>query len=122
MILSAEPQLFVSDIRASLAWFNDLGFETIFCWGDPTAYAQVAREGGRINLRHVDGAVFDAGFRQRERDALSVTFTVDDAASLYDEFDAAGATFHQELHDEEWGTRTFILADPDGNLILFAGS
>ena len=29
MILSAEPQLFVSDVRAACAWFEELGFEPI---------------------------------------------------------------------------------------------
>jgi len=29
--------------------------------------------------------------------------------------------FHQELKTEPWGARTFIVKDPDGNLILFAG-
>ena len=122
MILSAEPQLFVSDVRATCAWFEELGFETMFVWGEPASYAQVARDNGRINLRHVDESVFAPGIRERERDLLAATFTVDDMAELYEEFEAAGASFHQELQTEEWGARTFILADPDGNLILFAGN
>jgi len=122
MILSAEPQLFVSDVRATIAWFEDLGFDTVFCWGEPASYAQVARDNGRINLRHVDGPVIAPEVRIREQDLLAVTFTVDDMAELYEEFEAAGIKFHRDLQTEEWGSRTFILADPDGNLILFAGN
>jgi hypothetical protein len=40
---------------------------------------------------------------------------------LYLEYQAAGVAFHQTLRTEPWGARTFIVRDPDGNLILFAG-
>jgi uncharacterized glyoxalase superfamily protein PhnB len=66
--------------------------------------------------------VFDAGFRSREDDPVSVTFTLDDAKPLFLEFQKAGVVFHQTLRTEPWGARTFIVGDPDGNLILFAGS
>jgi catechol 2,3-dioxygenase-like lactoylglutathione lyase family enzyme len=120
-MLIAEPQLFVSDLAASLDFFGRIGFEPVFVHGDPPFYAQVARDCARLNLRHVDGPVFDAGFREREGDTLATTIATDDIAPLYAEFEAAGVAFHQTLRTESWGSRTFILADPDGNLIAFAG-
>ena len=54
-------------------------------------------------------------------DALSATLTVDDAKGLFLEFQQAGASIHQPLRTEPWGARTFIVADPDGNLLCFAG-
>ncbi|WP_425336060.1 VOC family protein [Sinorhizobium numidicum] len=33
----------------------------------------------------------------------------------------AGVTFHQALRTEPWSARTFIVQDPDGNLIAFSG-
>jgi len=30
--------------------------------------------------------------------------------------------FYQTLRKEPWGSKTFIVDDPTGNLILFAGS
>ena len=33
----------------------------------------------------------------------------------------AGVAFHQPLKTEPWGARTFVVRDPDGNLLLFAG-
>jgi len=36
-------------------------------------------------------------------------------------YQAAGVRFRQKLKKEPWGARTFIVPDPDGNLILFAG-
>ena len=40
---------------------------------------------------------------------------------LYLEFQAAGVRFYQTLRKEPWGAKTFIVQDPDGNLLLFAG-
>ncbi len=40
---------------------------------------------------------------------------------LFLEFQAAGVTFFQTLRKEPWGAQTFIVKDPDGNLLLFAG-
>ena len=37
------------------------------------------------------------------------------------EFQAAGVPFFQTLRREPWGAKTFIVKDPDGNLLLFAG-
>lgn len=122
VLIAAEPQLFVGDIGRSIDFFTKtLGFQLQFAYGEPAFYAQVGRDGVRLNLRHVDGAVFDAGLREREEDALSASITVSDASALYAEFSAADAPFHQRLRREAWGSETFIIRDPDGNLLAFAG-
>lgn len=118
-ILAVEPQLFVTDMAAAIAYYTDrLGFSLAFSYGEPAFYAQVARGGARLNLRVSDGPI---GFRAAEMDALPATLTVDAAKSLFLEFQQAGASFHQPLRTEPWGARTFIVADPDGNLLCFAG-
>ena len=122
VIVASEPQVFVSDLEAASAFYvRKLGFTVLFSYGEPPFYAQIARDGGRLNLRRVSGPVFDSGFRAREADALSATFTLDDAMPLFLEFQNAGVSFHQTLRTEPWGARTFIVQDPDGNLIAFAG-
>jgi uncharacterized glyoxalase superfamily protein PhnB len=119
-ILAAEPQLFVTDMPAAIAYYADrLGFSLVFSYGEPAFYAQVARGGARLNLRASDGPI---GFRAEETDPLSATLTVNDAKSLFLELQQAGAIFHQSLRTEPWGARTFVVADPDGNLLCFAGS
>jgi uncharacterized glyoxalase superfamily protein PhnB len=45
----------------------------------------------------------------------------DEIKFLFREFQSAGAAFHQKLKKQPWGARTFIVKDPDGNLLLFAG-
>jgi len=122
-ILAAEPQIFVTDMARALAYYGDiLGFRTVFTFGEPLFYAQVGRAGARINVRLVAAVPFDAAFRAREADALSVTLALDEAEPLFREYQAAGAIFHQGLRSEDWGAKSFIVADPDGNLIAFAGS
>lgn len=122
VILASEPQVFVSDLEVATAFYvGKLGFTVVFSYGEPPFYAQVARDAARLNLRRVSGPVFDSGFRSREADALAATFTLDDAKPLVQEYQKAGVPFHQMLKTTPWGARTFIVQDPDGNLIAFAG-
>lgn len=118
----AEPQLFVSDIAAARAFYEQkLGFTTRFTYGEPPFYAQVFRDGARFNLRHVDEPPFDKELRARD-DLLSATIVLDNIKPLFLEYQAAGVAFHQTPRTEPWGARTFIVSDPDGNLIAFATS
>ena len=89
-------------------------------YGDPPFYAQVFRDAARLNLRHLDTPRFDAALRDREQ-LLSASITLEDAEPLFLEYQAAGVEFAQPLKTEPWGARTFVVRDPNGNLILFAG-
>ena len=118
---AAEPQLFVTDFDAACAFFTEkLGFAVRFRYGKPPFYGQVVRDGAALNLRHVDIPVVDRARSARE-DLLSAAISVDEIAALYEEFRLRGVAFHQALRLEPWGARTFIVADPDGNLLLFSG-
>jgi hypothetical protein len=81
----------------------------------------VARGGARLNLRLTHGPVFAPEFRSREVDAVCATITVEHVEQLYETLRLAGAGLHQPLTRQPWGARTFIVRDPDDNLILFAG-
>ena len=123
-ITGAEPQLFVADIERSCEFFcKKLGFSLVFSYGHPPHYAQVARDAARLNLKFVDRPVIDSTVRDRE-ELLSVSMTVataDEIKLLFLEFQSSGVTFHQRLKRQPWGAKTFIVKDPDGNLLLFAG-
>jgi catechol 2,3-dioxygenase-like lactoylglutathione lyase family enzyme len=124
VVVATAAQLFVSDIAASCDFFTQkLGFSLVFAYGKPPFYAQVQRDRGLLNLRHVDAPVIDPRLRDREQ-LLSADMAVDKEAhikQLYLEFQAAGVGFFQTLRTEPWGAKTFIVKDPDGNLLLFAG-
>jgi uncharacterized glyoxalase superfamily protein PhnB len=121
---STEAQLFVADIKASCDFYTaKLGFTVAFVYGDPLYYAQVTRDHARLALRVVGEPVFIGDIREREH-LLSASLTVataDEIKQLFLSYQAAGVCFHQTLKKEPWGARTFIVLDPDGNLILFAG-
>jgi len=73
-------------------------------------------------LRHVDEPVFADDVRQRE-DLLSPSITLahaEEIEELFHTYQAAHVPFHHPLKTEPWGAKTFIVKDPDGNLILFA--
>lgn len=121
-LLAAEPQLFTRDIAAALDFYTQkLGFAAAFSYGEPPFYAQVFRDGARLNLRHVDASPIDIAMRDREG-LLAASIALDDAKPLFLEYQAAGVDFAQTLRTEPWGARTFIVRDPDGNLLLFAGA
>jgi catechol 2,3-dioxygenase-like lactoylglutathione lyase family enzyme len=114
-----EATLFVADVEASCRYLADvLGFATVFTYGEPPFFGQVARDGVPLNLRYVCEPVFVEGVRERE-DLLAAQIGVAGVEALYEEFSAAGATFHQSLKRHPWGAIDFVVRDPDGNLISF---
>jgi catechol 2,3-dioxygenase-like lactoylglutathione lyase family enzyme len=123
-ILNAtEAQLFVTDIQVSCDFYcHQLGFTVAFVYGDPPYYGQVIRDHARLNMRVVGEPVFAGDVREREG-LLSASLTVassDEIKQLFLTYQAARVPFHQTIKKEPWGT-TFVVQDPDGNLILFAG-
>jgi len=121
---STEAQLFVADIKASCDFYADkLGFTIAFVYGDPPFYGQVTCDQAKLNLRVVGEPVFVGDIREREH-LLSASLTLataEEIKQLFLSYQAAGVRFSQPLKKEPWGARTFIILDPDGNLILFAG-
>jgi hypothetical protein len=60
VVVAAEPELFVTNIKASLDFFTqELGFAIVFTYGVPPFYAQVKRDGARLNLKCVDSPVIN---------------------------------------------------------------
>lgn len=123
-LTSVAPQLFVRDLKASTDFFTTkLGFTVDFVYGEPPFYGQVRRDKVRLALRHVDEPVIAEDIRQREQ-LLSAEITLasaDQTKQLFLTYKAAEVPFAQPLRNQPWGAKTFIVKDPDGNLILFAG-
>jgi catechol 2,3-dioxygenase-like lactoylglutathione lyase family enzyme len=124
-ILSATGALlYVSDFQRSRDYYvAKLGFAVEFAYGQPPFYGLVRRDQARLCLRLVCEPVFVGDIREREQ-LLSADIAVDTAAEikeLFRDFEASGVDFFQKLKTEPWGARTFVVRDPDGNLVLFAG-
>jgi len=121
LLALAEPQLFVADIgRACDFYTGKLGFAVRFTYGEPAFYAQVVRDGARLNLRHVDRPVIDADRIVPEHLVVATIVLDQGIKALFSDYEAAGVPFFQTLKTEPWGSRTFIVSDPDNNLICFA--
>jgi catechol 2,3-dioxygenase-like lactoylglutathione lyase family enzyme len=124
ILTSVAAHLYVRDLNASTDFFTmKLGFTIDFVYGDPPFYGQVSRDNARLILRCMDEPHFAGDIRERE-DLLSASITVasaEEIKQLFLAYQAAAVTFHQALRKEPWGAKTFVVRDPDGNLILFAG-
>jgi hypothetical protein len=59
--------------------------------------------------------------RSRLKLASITVATAKEIEQLFLSYEAAGVAFRQALRSEPWGAKTFIVTDPDENLILFAG-
>ena len=123
ILTSIAAHLYVRDLKASTDFFTaKLGFTIDFVYGDPPFYGQVSRDNARLALRSMDESFFAADIRERE-DLLSASITLgsaDEIRQLFLAYQAAGVPIAQPLRNEPWQATTFIVKDPDGNLILFA--
>jgi catechol 2,3-dioxygenase-like lactoylglutathione lyase family enzyme len=124
VLTSTAAQLFVADVQAACDFYTaKLGFTVDFVYGNPPFYGQVTRDQAKLALRLVCEPVFAGDVREREH-LLSASITVataEEIKQLFLNYQDAGVRFGQTLKKEPWGARTFIVIDPDGNLILFAG-
>jgi uncharacterized glyoxalase superfamily protein PhnB len=123
ILTSTAAQLFVADIQVSCDFYmHKLGFVVDFTYGDPPYYGQVSRDQAHLTLRVVGEPVFlDIRAREHLLSASVTVATKDEITELFSTYQSAGVQFHQTVKTEPWGARTFIVTDPDGNLILFAG-
>ena len=124
ILTSVAAHLYVRDLKSSTDFFTTkLGFAVDFVYGDPPFYGQVSRDNARLALRQMDDSFFEEDIRHRES-LLSASITLataDEIKQLFLAYQAADVPLAQPLRDEPWQAQTFIVKDPDSNLILFAG-
>jgi catechol 2,3-dioxygenase-like lactoylglutathione lyase family enzyme len=124
ILTSVAAHLYVRDLKASTDFFTaKLGFTVDFVYGDPPFYGQVSRDQAHLALRSMDETFFAQDIREREG-LLSASITLaraEEIEQLFLAYQAADVPFDQPLREEPWQAKTFIVKDPDGNLILFAG-
>jgi uncharacterized glyoxalase superfamily protein PhnB len=123
ILTSVAAHLYVRDLKATTDFFTmKLGFTIDFVYGDPPFYGQVSRDKAHLALRYMDGSFFAEDIREREG-LLSASITLgsaDEIKQLFLACQAADVPIAQSLRNEPWQAKTFIVKDPDGNLILFA--
>lgn len=120
-LTKAMPVLYVSDVQAAADFYRDtLGFAIDFLHGQPAFYASVSRDEACIHLRFVHQPMYGAGLREKEQ-VIAAFVQVANVKRLFAEYQGPKVTFVQRLKKEPWGQSSFIVADPDGNALCFAG-
>ena len=115
------PVVLVSDVGVASEFYRDkLGFAIDFLHGRPAFYASVSRDEACIHLRFVHQPAFVAGVREQEQ-FISAFMAVDNVKGLFTEYQTRNVPFVHRLKKEPWGQSSFIVRDPDGNCLCFAG-
>jgi catechol 2,3-dioxygenase-like lactoylglutathione lyase family enzyme len=117
-VTSFAPQFLVDDLARSIAYYQRLGFS----FGEPWDgfYAIGTRDGLELHLKEAPKSEAERQYR-RENEHLDAAAGVDGIEAFYAECVANGATILKPLASTAWGTKDFLLEDPDGYLIAFGG-
>jgi catechol 2,3-dioxygenase-like lactoylglutathione lyase family enzyme len=112
---SASPVLPVRNVRAALEHYRRLGFDAKAYGenaGDDAIYGFVSRDRIELHLARTPELRADAN-------SSAVYVYVDDAETLYAEWQAAaaGGRFLGAPEDTPYHLREFAYVDPDGNLL-----
>ena len=108
----AMPILEVSDVDASVAYYQRLGFANGGVWGDPSNFAIVQRGDVTLGLRKRDGTI-------PVQEWWAAYIYVDDAKALHREFEAAGLDPAELKNPTDYGCIDFDIIDPDGHRLAF---
>jgi catechol 2,3-dioxygenase-like lactoylglutathione lyase family enzyme len=117
-IRSAAPQLLVSDLAKSLAFYGErLGFGTDFVYEG--FYAAVSRDGATLHLKCAPRLEGERAHR-RAGDHLDAYLDVSGVRELHEELGRRGAPIARALTSQPWGRLEFHVEDPDGHILCFS--
>jgi catechol 2,3-dioxygenase-like lactoylglutathione lyase family enzyme len=104
------PMIPVADLERALAFYMGvLGFAKTFENGTPVGFVILKRDRAELHLTLA---------RDHVATVRNVAhLMVSDAAALCQHLQAHGVRIVKGLRDADYGMRTFVLADPDGNRI-----
>lgn len=89
----------------------------MFCYGTPSNYAGIERDGVHLHISNVTGA--EVAKMVGEQTMLRIV--VDDVAAFYAEYQERGGSVHPNggLQKKPWGTTEFAAIDPGGVCVTF---
>jgi catechol 2,3-dioxygenase-like lactoylglutathione lyase family enzyme len=104
------PTVPVTDLERALGFYvGVLGMTETFRNGDPVGFVIVERDIAEIHLS------LDRDHRASTENVLHLM--VDDADAVFEQVTARGVRIVKGVRDADYGLRTFVMADPDGNRI-----
>ena len=119
------PILNVSDLAASFAWFEKLGWKALWSWGAPPTFGAVGSgeceiflcvgaQGGR---GHGGGApTFGEGADQTADKGVWTSIWVDDVDAVHRRCIEKGLEVSSPPADMPWGVREMHVRHPDGHV------
>ena len=110
--IRAMPVLQVSDVSASVAHYERLGFSSHGAWNDPPDFAIIQRGDVTLALDRGEGA-------PPTNQWWAAYIYVEDAESLRRELLAEGLSPTEMHRPEYYGCIDFDVIDPDGHRIAF---
>ena len=126
-----NPILNVSSIQASFAWFERLGWQKGWAWGDPPTFGGVCSgrceiflcengQGGRG--RGPSASTFGVEGDQRGDLGVWISIWIDDVDQLYALCLERGIEVTWPPTDEPWGVREMHVRHPDGHVFRMSQS
>ena len=120
---SIMPALRYHDAPAAIEWLcNVIGFErhAIFPGDNGTvAHAELTLDGGMIMLGSERDDEYGRGFKSPGAlggvETCGAYIVVPDADAVYARAAAAGATIVRPMEDTHYGSREFVMKDPEGH-------
>src|ERR1700732_2761819 len=117
-----SPFFIVSNIKESLSFYvNKLGFEIRYIGPDDDPFwAMVGRSNISIMLKAIADDIKPVPNHTRHEWARwDAYISAADPDSLFEEYRAAGVSFHQPLKEDDDGLRGFEVKDADGYVLFF---
>jgi lactoylglutathione lyase len=119
---SIVVELFVSDVEASIGFYQALGFGVVKRWGD---WLIMQRDGVKLTLQGDSHAVAGPHYftpnigRHPRGTGVEIVVQVDDVDGLHAEAQSKDLNVVKPIQDRDWGARDFRVADPDGYFVRF---
>ncbi len=116
---SIQPVLPVSDIEATLAYYQEkLGFTVDFVYGDPPSHAGVSRGEWTAHGVRIQFTLADDPSAIRPSGQLYMMVGAD-IEHLYNTYCANGVHIRNTLQNQPWGMREFRIEDHNGYVLRF---
>ena len=121
------PILNVSDIQASFAWFEKLGWKKHWDWGTPPTFCAVRSGECEIFLcldgqggRGKSALLTTKGAAEAADHGVWMSIWVEDVDAVYQECLKRGLEVTHPPTDEPWNTREMHVRHPDGHVFRIA--
>ena len=120
-MLRAFPIVYVSDVRRSVAFYEQFGFAVRYqhpSEGEP-GYVKLARGVAEVGIVHERSPIDLIGAGKGRELRFELFVYVDDVDAVVGSL-PADVTVLRDADDMPWGERIAYIADPDGNPVVLA--